>query len=70
MKIVLTTVFLLAMGGFKTGAFADNLLDPINTLNFPIRIAEGSDARLYVTDSKTDSIFILKNLLTEAELKE
>jgi DNA-binding beta-propeller fold protein YncE len=51
-------------------ASADNLLDPVNVLFSPIRIAEGSDNRLYVTDSKSNSLFILRNLLTEAELKE
>ncbi|MCU7907068.1 MAG: NHL repeat-containing protein [Candidatus Thiodiazotropha sp. (ex Epidulcina cf. delphinae)] len=43
-------------------------LELVNTLFSPMRIAEGQDGRLFVTDSKSNSVFILKNLLTEGEL--
>jgi DNA-binding beta-propeller fold protein YncE len=35
----------------------------------PVRIAEGADGRLYVSDTHVDSVFIIRDLLVEAELK-
>ncbi len=44
-------------------------LERINTLYSPIRITAGPDDRLFVSDSKSNSVFIIKNLLAEGELK-
>ncbi len=44
-------------------------LAPKNTLYSPIRIAAGAGDRLFVSDSKSDSVFIIKNLLVDGELK-
>ncbi len=44
-------------------------LAPKNTLYSPIRIAAGAGDRLFVSDSKSNSVFIIKNLLADGELK-
>lgn len=46
-----------------------DVLAPKNTLYSPIRIAAGAGDRLFVSDSKSDSVFIIKNLLVDGELK-
>ncbi len=63
---------LLCLSWYGTAAVAASgqSLEPVNVLYSPIRIAEGADGRLFVTDSKSNSLFILNNLLTEAELQE
>ncbi len=68
--IMFVGLFQFLLLEYSGDAFADNLLEPANVLYSPIRIAGGGDNRLYVTDSKSNSLFILTNLLIEAELKE
>lgn len=41
-----------------------------NVPSSPIRIVEGPDGGLYVTDTATNSMFIYRNLLPEGELKD
>ena len=55
--------------GNGTTQTSTTTLDRKNVLYSPIRIAEGPDSRLYVSDTKSNSVFILRNLLTEAELQ-
>ena len=63
-------LFGLGAYGYGGDARADSLLEPVNVLYSPIRIAEGSDGRLFVTDAKSNSLFVLENLLTVGELQE
>jgi hypothetical protein len=63
-------ILLLGCTGYFRYTYADNPLEPVNVLFSPIRITEGSDNRLYVTDAKSNSLFILNNLLTVAELQQ
>jgi len=67
---MLAALFLFGLSGYGGDAIATPPLEPANVLYSPIRIAEGGDGRLYVTDSKSNSLFILENLLTEAELQD
>lgn len=41
----------------------------VNSLYSPVRIAEGADGKLYVSDTNVDSVFIIQNLLIDTELK-
>lgn len=68
-QLIAVLIFLSFVGHIGNG-FADTPLEPVNVLFSPIRISEGSDNRLYVTDAKSNSLFILNNLLTEGELRE
>ncbi len=61
---------LLGCTGYFNHAYGDTPLEPVNVLFSPIRITEGGDKRLYVTDAKSNSLFILNNLLTVAELQQ
>lgn len=67
----LATLVLFCLSGVG-GAYADapQIPEPANILYSPIRIAEGADGRLFVTDSKSNSLFILENLLTRGEIQE
>lgn len=63
-------MLILGCAGYFSDTLADNPLEPLNVLYSPIRITEALDRRLYVTDAKSNSLFILNNLLTEAELQQ
>lgn len=54
-------------GGLPDSGAGDLVLK--NAPYSPIRIVEGPDGGLYVTDTATNSMFIYRNLLPEAELK-
>lgn len=67
---LLSVILLLGAAGYFSDTYADNPLEPVNVLFSPIRITEGGDNRLYVTDAKSNSLFILNNLLTVGELQQ
>jgi DNA-binding beta-propeller fold protein YncE len=66
----LATSILLGLWGHSGNLHAGTLVEPVDVLYAPIRIAEASDGRLFITDSKSNSLFVLHNLLTEAELQD
>jgi tripartite motif-containing protein 71 len=55
-----------------TGGNPEPPTDPLvkrNSLYSPVRIAEGADGKLYVSDTNVNSVFVIQNLLVTNELQ-